>query len=131
MDDFLAKLRKAKVKRLLDVRQIAFSRRQGFSKKALGEALASVGIKYDHLPSLGSPAAARKQVRIDHNWNKLFVATRKHYKTKEAQAALEQVEQIARKEKSALMCYCLSASSCHRKVLVEKLEPKGFEFVHF
>ena len=43
----------------LDVRQIAGSRRRGFSKTALREALAGAGIDYRHLPELGNPKPIR------------------------------------------------------------------------
>lgn len=130
LDEFITKLLKARVKHVIDVRQIAMSRKKGFSKRALAESLRAVNIRYDHLPVLGSPSAARHQVRIDHDWPKLFRVMRKALREDDAQAALEQAARIARQRKAALLCFCSNHKKCHRKVLVEKLEPQGFSFVH-
>ena len=56
MSEFLAALRNAGVERVIDVRAIANSRRPGFSKTPLRNALAEVGIDYVHLRALGTPA---------------------------------------------------------------------------
>jgi uncharacterized protein (DUF488 family) len=47
--DFLGTLQSANITRLIDVRQLAISRRPGFAKSALTAALTSVGIEYVHL----------------------------------------------------------------------------------
>jgi uncharacterized protein (DUF488 family) len=109
------------------VRQIAFSRKKGFSKRALSEVLATIGIRYDHLPSLGSPAAARHRVRIDHNYTALFAATRKAFKSEQAQTALAQVARIAKQRRTALLCFCADPKRCHRKVVIEQLSQFSFE----
>src|SRR5215212_2549307 len=63
MAEFLAALRKAGVERLIDVRAVPNSRRPGFSKTPLRNALAEVGIDYVHLRALGTPAAGREAAR--------------------------------------------------------------------
>ncbi|HRO02945.1 MAG TPA: DUF488 domain-containing protein, partial [Terricaulis sp.] len=50
--DFVAALKAAKIKTLIDVREIANSRRAGFSKKALMASLSEAGIAYVHLKAL-------------------------------------------------------------------------------
>ena len=59
----LAALRGAGVRRVVDVRALANSRRPGFAKRALSAALDEAGIGYLHLPALGTPAEGREAVR--------------------------------------------------------------------
>jgi uncharacterized protein (DUF488 family) len=63
MGEFLAALQAAGVERLIDVRAVPNSRRPGFSKTPLRNALAEVGIEYVHLRALGTPAAGREAAR--------------------------------------------------------------------
>src|SRR4051812_37134569 len=63
VSEFLSALRKAGVERVIDVRAVANSRRPGFSKTPLRNALAEVGIDYAHLRALGTPAAGREAAR--------------------------------------------------------------------
>ncbi len=61
--DFVAALKAAKVKTLVDVREVANSRRAGFSKKSLAAALDAAGIAYIHMKPLGTPKAGREAAR--------------------------------------------------------------------
>jgi hypothetical protein len=63
MADFLAALKEAGVRQLIDVRAVASSRRPGFSKTALRNSLAEEGIGYVHLRALGTPADGRAAAR--------------------------------------------------------------------
>ena len=63
MAEFLAALQKAGVERVIDVRAVPNSRRPGFSKNSLKNALAEVGIDYVHLKALGTPADGRSAAR--------------------------------------------------------------------
>src|SRR3954464_13740263 len=62
-EEVLGELAAAGVERVLDVRAVAASRRPGFSKTALRNALAEEGIDYLHLRPLGTPAAGREAAR--------------------------------------------------------------------
>ena len=61
--DFLAALKAAGVRQLVDIRALPLSRRPGFSKSALRSALEEVGIVYVHLRALGTPAEGREAAR--------------------------------------------------------------------
>ena len=63
MAEFLSALSGAGVKRVIDVRAVPNSRRPGFSKTPLRNALAEVGIDYVHLRALGTPAEGREAAR--------------------------------------------------------------------
>ena len=55
LDELLAMLAAEKIERVIDIRDLPLSRRHGFSKTPLGEALRGVGIDYMHMESAGNP----------------------------------------------------------------------------
>jgi hypothetical protein len=57
---FLEELTAWKIGTVVDVRLNPISRKKGFSKKALSEALAEAGIGYSHMPALGNPKDNRE-----------------------------------------------------------------------
>src|SRR5690606_1162660 len=63
LSDFIATLRAANVDILIDIRDRAQSRRPGFSKSALAEALDEVDIDYVHFRQLGDPKEGREAAR--------------------------------------------------------------------
>ena len=63
VSEFIAALQQAGVTRVIDVRAIANSRRPGFSKTPLRNALAEADIDYVHLRALGTPADGRAAAR--------------------------------------------------------------------
>jgi uncharacterized protein (DUF488 family) len=72
VDDFLAALQVRGVTLVLDIREIAASRRRGFAKTALRENLASVDIGYRHEPQLGSPRDIRHRLRKDGSYERFL-----------------------------------------------------------
>lgn len=118
LTDFLARLKAAKVDVLLDVREIPISRRRGFSKTALGDALDASGIAYRHERQLGSPKAIRHRLREDGNYRRFFRDFDRHL---ERQGEL--LDTLARELKGnvALMCYERDHASCHRRSVAEAL----------
>src|SRR3712207_1547559 len=63
MDRFLMALKDAGVETLADVRAVALSRKRGFSKSALRDALADRDIGYRHFRELGTPKEGRQAAR--------------------------------------------------------------------
>jgi uncharacterized protein (DUF488 family) len=122
MSEFLAALTNAGVKRLIDVRAIASSRRPGFSKTALGNALAEVGIDYVHLRALGTPAAGREAARKGrHDELERIYAGQLELPQAIAQGA--QMLDLAGEMPSALLCYEREAAACHRSLLLKAVAP--------
>ena len=68
IDDFIARLKDARVNLIVDVRELPLSRKKGFSKSAFREHLAAAGIGYEHRPALGCPKPVRDQYRADSDW---------------------------------------------------------------
>ncbi len=120
--DFLAALRKAGVERVIDVRAVPNSRRPGFSKTPLRNALAEAGIDYVHLRALGTPAAGREAARKGrHEDLKRIYAGQ--LELPEAIAEGAQMLELAREKPSALLCYEREPAGCHRTLLLAAIAP--------
>lgn len=120
LDDFVATLRAAHVSVLLDVREIAASRRKGFAKTALSAALEHAGIRYVHLPDLGDPKDGREAARSGDHDGFLRIFNR-HLKKPEAQRALREALELASQDRACLMCYERAPEACHRSIVATSL----------
>ena len=116
MGEFLAALKSAGVQRVIDVRAVANSRRPGFSKTPLRNALAEVGIDYVHLRALGTPADGRTAARAGRHEDlkRIYAA---QLDLPEAIVAAEQMRELAAEKPSALLCYERDPAGCHRTLL--------------
>jgi uncharacterized protein (DUF488 family) len=111
-EGLLRQLRRAGVRLLVDVRDLPLSRKRGFSKTALAEALGGAGMAYLHIRSLGCPKAIRDQYRVDGDW-KAYTAAFLNHLRKQSQAVRELAD-LCEKHPSALLCYEADAGLCHR-----------------
>jgi uncharacterized protein (DUF488 family) len=120
LDDFIATLLLAGVECVLDVRELPLSRKRGFSKKALSEALAAAGLRYVHIKALGDPKLGREAARAGRfaEFRKIYA---RHLATTDAQAALEQAGELALASKCCLLCFERDPENCHRKVVADSL----------
>jgi uncharacterized protein (DUF488 family) len=112
------------VRRVIDTRDVANSRRAGFSKKLLSATLDEHGIGYIHLRALGTPKAGRianRAGRMDE-FRRIYNAS---FERPEAQLALLEAEELCRSQATALLCFCGDALKCHRHIIATALEEKG------
>ncbi len=118
--EFVAALRAAAVTRLIDVRQIAISRRPGFAKKALTAALSDADIDYVHLKGLGDPKEGRMAARTgdDGRFRRVFSA---HMRTEAAQVDLAKAVELVSQGGACLMCYERDHSTCHRTIVAQAI----------
>ncbi len=122
--DFLEALKKAGVERLIDVRAIPNSRRPGFSKTPLRNALAEESIDYVHLRALGTPADGRAAARAGkHEELKRIYAGQLELPEAMAQAA--QMVELAAEKPTALLCYEREPAHCHRSLLIAAVAPEA------
>lgn len=120
----IAALQEHGVKRVIDTRDVANSRRAGFSKKMLAASLDQHGIGYIHLRALGTPKAGRlanRAGRMDEFWR----IYEQSFQEPEAQLALLEAAELIEDQPSALLCFCGDAAKCHRNRIAEALEEKG------
>jgi len=120
MPEFLGALQKAGVERVIDVRAVPNSRRPGFSKTPLRNALAEIGIDYVHLRALGTPAAGREAARAGRK-AELQAIYAGQLETPQAMAEGAQMLDLADEKPSALLCYERDPACCHRTLLWESL----------
>jgi len=129
LSDVIATLQAADVTCLIDVRQLAISRRPGFAKSALSAGLEAAGIRYEHLRGLGDPKAGREAARAgDYELFKRIFS--QHMTADEAQADLSRLERLAKTERVCLMCYERDPTTCHRSIVLNHLSSKMSVKVH-
>ena len=122
---FISSLRAQRVAHLVDIREMALSRKKGFSKTALSEHLELVGIRYSHVRALGCPKPIRDQYRVDGNWERYSRAFAAHL---ESQAtALRELKRTVKADRCSLMCFEANYRLCHRSLVAHEL---GGSIVH-
>jgi len=120
--DFLAALEQAGVKRIIDVRAVPNSRRPGFSKTPLRNALAEVDIDYVHLRALGTPADGRAAARAGRHADleRIYAG---QLELPEAIVQGAQMVALAEEKPSAVLCYERDPAVCHRTLLLDAVAP--------
>ena len=127
-DDFLAVLRRNRILQIIDVREVPFSRKPGFSGKALQEMCSKNGIMYHHVKELGSPTEARKELKEGGSFDRFADRFLEHLSRN--QQSLSFVEGLATSVPSVLLCFELEHDSCHRSLIAERMTGNGFSVVH-
>lgn len=120
--EFLHALKAAGVERVIDVRAVPNSRRPGFSKTPLRNALAEAGIDYVHLRPLGTPADCRAAARAGRleELERIYAG---QLDLPEAIVAGQQMRALAEEKSSALLCYEREPACCHRTLLWRSVLP--------
>jgi uncharacterized protein (DUF488 family) len=120
--EFLSALQGAGVERVIDVRAVPNSRRPGFSKTPLRNALAEVGIDYVHLRALGTPAEGRAAARAGKKaeLERIYAG---QLELPEAMAESAQMIDLAAERPSALLCFERDPAGCHRTLLLRWVVP--------
>jgi uncharacterized protein (DUF488 family) len=129
VDHFLTTLKDANVATLADVRAVALSRKRGFSKSALRDALASQDIGYRHFIKLGTPKEGRQAARAGDGELMRRIYCNEVLATEPAQAAFQELEDLAQAQPICLLCFERDPANCHRRVLAQRLVARGFEAV--
>ncbi|MCW2609910.1 MAG: hypothetical protein QOC93_4211 [Actinomycetota bacterium] len=118
-EELVSALREARVEVLADVRLNPQSRKRGLSRRGLAAALAEAGIRYVHLPALGNPKDNRDAFRRGEPaaWDRY----RAQFETPPADDALDELVELARASRVALLCYEHDHASCHRSAVAAEL----------
>lgn len=114
---FMALLRAHDVETLIDVRELPLSRKRGFSKNALAQALSGEGLGYAHLPRLGCPKTIRARHKADGDWDRYTRDFMAHLAQQEE--PLREVVALAREATCALMCFEADHHHCHRSMVAD------------
>jgi uncharacterized protein (DUF488 family) len=118
-DEFAEELEEAGVDVLVDVRETPWSRKKGFSKKALVAGLEERGIEYFHARFAGNPRHLRKTAP-SHD---AVLDAYEEYLDDEPHVLREfgrfVEEHAAKGSRICLMCYERHPGDCHRSVLID------------
>lgn len=120
IDTFLKTLCEQGIETLVDVRELPLSRKKGFSKNRLREALQLVGIGYIHMKSLGDPKEGRLAARAGdyEQFERIFTS---HLRTPDAQRSLHELAEIVKSTTACLLCFERCHTGCHRSIVVDEL----------
>ena len=124
-----AALREAGVAVLADVRAVANSRKRGFSKNTLKAGLAEAGLGYEHFRSLGTPKSGREAARAHDAGLMRRIYCEEVLDTADGGLALDALAELAGRTPLCLLCFERDPARCHRRVLAERLAPRGFDTV--
>ncbi len=118
--EFIQTLKQAGVEYLVDVRENANSRKRGFSKSALGEALRGEGIQYIHLRGLGTPPEMRKAYRATPDMLRFAQEYKRFLLTRNED--LQELSGLIAQSRCCLMCFEADPAECHRSLIAQELE---------
>lgn len=115
-------LRSAGVDLLIDVRELPLSRRRGFSKTSLGDALQRAGIEYLHDRDLGNPKHLRDLYR---GGQKAEGARRYRAHLRNGSThAVDRLAEVVPERSACLLCLEADHQACHRSVIIDELEQR-------
>jgi len=128
IDEFVGMLQAHGVRRLADVRTVPRSRHNPqFEGTTLAATLIALGIDYRHLPGLGG---LRRPLRdsINTGWrNTSFRGYADYMQTPEFQQSVEHLMELAKQERTAIMCAEAVPWRCHRSLVADALLVRGVD----
>lgn len=123
IDSFVALMGEARIRTVADVRLTPLSRKPGFSKNGLRQALRESGIDYRHFRSLGNPKSNRPPF-----WEGRAAEGRAAFRrvlgTDEAARDLDELAGLARRSRVAVLCFERDEARCHRYVVLRAVEER-------
>jgi uncharacterized protein (DUF488 family) len=117
LDAFIETLRLVGVDVLYDIRERPLSRKPGFSKNGLKQALEQVGIRYVHDRRLGAPPEARSIAKAGKPWVEYFEVFDRYLNSQ-----VEAIDDlIGTSGNVVLMCMERDVMNCHRKSVAREV----------
>ena len=125
-DEFIRLLQAHGVSRVVDVRTVPRSRHNPqFNKASLPRALRKAGVRYVHLPGLGGLRHAKRD-SLNVGWrNASFRGFADYMQTPEFEQSLQELIQLANKDRVAVMCAEAVPWRCHRSLIADALLVHG------
>lgn len=131
LDEFISILQSFEIRLLADIRSYPGSRRYPhFNKEALEVSLPKNNIRYIHIKELGG----RRKVQphsINTGWRLAsFRGYADYMGTESFKKAIEELERIAAKQRTAYMCAEALWWRCHRSLVSDFLKHRGWTVMH-
>src|SRR5579872_6400714 len=131
IEEFLALLREEAIETVADVRRIPASRRHPqFGQRALAEALAAVGIGYEHFLELGGLRRPRPDSPNTGWRHEAFRGYADYMSTKAFRDGATRLEDLAASRRVAVLCAEALWWQCHRRLVADYLTAAGHRVVH-
>ncbi|MGD9897404.1 MAG: DUF488 family protein [Candidatus Methylacidiphilaceae bacterium] len=126
LEEFLHILEAQGIRQVVDIRTIPRSRHNPqFNKETLPTALAACGVGYEHTASLGG-LRHPKPGSPNGAWrNASFRGFADYMQTPEFSAALDHLEEEAKKSRLVLLCAETVPWRCHRSLIADALLARG------
>ena len=126
LEEFIGLLQAHAVSRVVDVRTVPRSRHNPqFNKDSLPDSLNKAGLGYVHMPGLGGLRHAKRD-SPNLGWrNASFRGYADYMQTPEFAKSLEELIQLAGRDRIALMCAEAVPWRCHRSLIADALTVRG------
>ena len=126
IEDFIGLLQAHAVSRVVDVRTVPRSRHNPqFDKTSLPDSLKKAGLEYIHMPGLGGLRHTRND-SPNMGWrNASFRGFADYMQTPEFKSSLDELIQLAKQYRIALMCAEAVPWRCHRSLIADALLVHG------
>ena len=130
-EDFLAELKAFNIEHLVDVRHFSGSRKfPQYNRETLQKFVEENNIKYTWIENLGGRRKLDKNAP-ETKWNHpAFKGYAQYMHSKEFKAGIKELEKIAKKESTAIMCSEAVWWRCHRSMISDLLKFTGWEVEH-
>jgi uncharacterized protein (DUF488 family) len=128
IEEFIRLLKAHEIEEIADVRSIPKSRHcPQFNSDALEKSMLDAGIRYTHLAKLGGRRHTRKD-SINAGWrNASFRGYADYMATPQFAEGLVELIEIAREQRTAVMCAEAVPWRCHRSLIADAMTVKGWK----
>ena len=112
------------IKRIIDVRYNALSRKPGFSKTRFSARARKAGMEYLHMREVGINSEARRNLKTEEDYKRLLddyekKALRKH------KEEIKRISNLAAETPSVLVCFESDPLLCHRTRLAKAVSKQS------
>ena len=132
--DFVAMLREAEVRLVVDVRTVPRSRTNPqYNRETLPASLAASAIDYEHVAALGGLRGKKRDVPPDVNgfWqNESFHNYADYAMSEEFRRGLARLRELGASQRCAIMCAEAVWWRCHRRIITDYLLAAGERVFH-
>lgn len=121
LNQLVTRLRSHDVRTLVDIREVARSRRPDFNQRQLAEAVEAAGIGYLHMPQLGSKTAARRELHETGDFDR-FAGLYLSYVRRWRLAQVRELCRLADQSGAVcILCYEADHDQCHRSIVASEV----------
>lgn len=130
-DEFVSILHSFDIKKIADIRSFPGSRKfPQFNKEVLEISLPQNDIQYIHIKDLGGRRKANPNSK-NTGWQHIaFRSYADYMETTSFKEGIRELEQIARKQRTAYMCSEAVWWRCHRSMVSDYLKLRGWKVMH-